>query len=159
MGQAIFLLDLWAISTWIGEEEVQWTFSGLEGREHGEPGSTTTRYLGILSLQRRSVLWVFRRGSWLQGETQPGALGSFSPSLQNKLPIPSGSGIVPGRHGSVGHHSTDLPSREPISSSAGQPVSHCLSQVFIPGLDHYFYYWRWASRGKHIFGPHTKGFG
>lgn len=76
------------MSTWIGEEEVQWTFSGLEGRERGEPGSTTTRYLGILSLQRRSVLWVFRRGSWLQGETQPGALGSFSPSLQNKPPHP-----------------------------------------------------------------------
>lgn len=61
-------------------------------RECGEPerdtGSTTTRYLEILSLERRSVLWVFRRGTWVQHETQPGALGSFSPPLQNK-PSPS----------------------------------------------------------------------
>lgn len=68
-------------------------FSGLEGREHGEPerdtGSTTTRCLEILSLQRKSVPWVFRKGTWVQDETQPGALGSFSPPLQNKPLIPS----------------------------------------------------------------------
>lgn len=112
-------------------------------------GSTTTRHLEILSLQRRSVLWVFRRGRWVQDETQPDALSSFSPPLKNKpTPIPSCSQLVRGRHGSVGHHSTDLPSTQPIPSNAGQTVSHCLSQVFIPGLDHYFSYWCQASRGK-----------
>lgn len=99
------------------------------GEAEGDPGSTTTRCLEILSLQRRSV-------------------------LQNNPPIPSCSRFIP-----AGHPCTDLPSRETIPSRAGQTLSHCLSQVLIPGSDPYFYYWCWASRGKQIFGPHTKGFG
>lgn len=34
-----------------------------------------------------------------------------------------------------------------------------LIPVFFPGLDHYYCYWCWASRGKHVSGPHTKRFG
>lgn len=132
-------------------------------REHGEPergrGSTTTKYLEILSLQRRSDLWVFRRGTWVQDETQPGALGSFSPPLQNKpTPIPSCSQIVPGRHGSVGHHSTDLPSTETIPSSAGQTLTAYPRFSFLVWIIIFLTGARLPEE-KHIFGPHTKGFG
>lgn len=57
----------------------------MENQRYRDTGSTTTRCLEILSLQRKSVLWVFRKGTWVQ----PGALGSFSPPLQNKPLIPS----------------------------------------------------------------------
>lgn len=101
----------------------------------------------------------------MQDETQLSALGLLSPPLQNKHPHPIlllnlsladtdlvGIALL-----------VELPSREPISPwdslGAGHRVRNCLSQGFFPGLDHYYCYRCWASRGKHVFGPHTKGFG
>ena len=96
----------------------------------------------------------------MQDETPPSALDLLLLPLHNKNHIPSSFPISPWQTRIRCLWSFLVGNPFPLGfTGCWKHEQQLFLTGFFPGSDHYYHYWCWASREKHVFGPHTKGFG